>query len=230
MKVSIDGCEIVLDEPLTIYQAATRLGIEIPTMCHMEGYDPFTSCMLCVGQRQDLRGGPTPRVPRKVADGMEIETQCEEIREASANRPSNFSAERTRRRLRRLPCQRRLRDAHSEVPAHDPRNQRSRRPSEKRHYATVRRKIWRSPQFSSASATHPAKRGVAAAQHDEGLSPSGILPDTSRIGTCNASEPYLFAHASEASGQDRRDCRAPGPAVSPPPTYLAQKGHACTVL
>ena len=29
-------------------EAAKKLGIEIPAMCYKEGYDYFTSCMMCV--------------------------------------------------------------------------------------------------------------------------------------------------------------------------------------
>ena len=47
MKVRIDGKELELDEPETILHAARRVGIDIPTMCYFDGYDPFTSCMIC---------------------------------------------------------------------------------------------------------------------------------------------------------------------------------------
>ena len=79
MKVTIDGSELEVDEPLTIYLAAKRLGIEIPTMCYMEGYEPFTSCMICTVK--DMGSGKkVPACSARVADGMVIETQHEDVR------------------------------------------------------------------------------------------------------------------------------------------------------
>ena len=48
MKLTIDNIEFESDEELTIYQAAQKVGVDIPVMCYKEGYDFFTSCMMCV--------------------------------------------------------------------------------------------------------------------------------------------------------------------------------------
>ena len=79
MKVTIDKHELELDEPITIYHAAKRVGVEIPTMCYMEGYDPFTSCMICT-VKEMTTGQKLPACSAKVFDGMEVETQHEEIK------------------------------------------------------------------------------------------------------------------------------------------------------
>ena len=60
-------------------EAARRLGIEIPALCYREGYDYFTSCMMCVVK--DKKSGKTlPACSGRAADGMVIETQSQEIR------------------------------------------------------------------------------------------------------------------------------------------------------
>ena len=79
MKVTIDGQELDVDEPITIYHAARQLGIEIPTMCYMEGYDPFTSCMICT-VKNVTTGQKVPACSAKVSDGMVVETQDEEVK------------------------------------------------------------------------------------------------------------------------------------------------------
>jgi len=79
VKVTIDGQELDVDEPITIYHAARQLGIEIPTMCYMEGYDPFTSCMICT-VKNVTTGQKVPACSAKVSDGMVVETQDEEVK------------------------------------------------------------------------------------------------------------------------------------------------------
>ncbi len=79
MQVTIDGQALEADGPLTILHAARKLGIDIPTMCYMDNYDPFTSCMICtvevVGTGQKL-----PACTAQISDGMEIATQSEAVR------------------------------------------------------------------------------------------------------------------------------------------------------
>jgi bidirectional [NiFe] hydrogenase diaphorase subunit len=43
-KLTIDDREVAVDDGATILDAAKKLGIEIPTMCFQEGYEPATSC------------------------------------------------------------------------------------------------------------------------------------------------------------------------------------------
>ncbi|MFV1994282.1 MAG: 2Fe-2S iron-sulfur cluster-binding protein, partial [Verrucomicrobiales bacterium] len=112
MKLTIDGKELEVDEEITIVQAAKRLGIEIPVMCYKEGYDYFTSCMLCV-VKDKTSGRTHPACSAKVADGMEIETQCEEIREARKSTLELLLSEHVGDC--EAPCQR-LCAIHSEVP------------------------------------------------------------------------------------------------------------------
>jgi len=80
-KITIDGREVDVDAGATILDAAEKLGIEIPTMCYLRGHEPTTSCMVCVVK---IVGGNTlvPACGTLVRDAMQIENDCEEVREA----------------------------------------------------------------------------------------------------------------------------------------------------
>lgn len=81
MKLKIDGQEIELSEPTTIFHAAEQLGIDIPVMCYQKGYDYFTSCMICVVKDQ-TSGRVFPACSAEATEGMDIETQEASIKEA----------------------------------------------------------------------------------------------------------------------------------------------------
>lgn len=79
MKLTIDNRELEFEGDLSLMAAAQRLGIEIPALCYREGYDYFTSCMMCVVK--DKKTGKTlPACSARAAEGMVIETQSDEIR------------------------------------------------------------------------------------------------------------------------------------------------------
>jgi heterodisulfide reductase subunit A len=47
IRVTIDGRETVAQPGTTILEAATDLGIEIPTLCHHPALEPYGACRLC---------------------------------------------------------------------------------------------------------------------------------------------------------------------------------------
>jgi heterodisulfide reductase subunit A len=47
IRVTIDGREALVERDTTILQAATKLGIEIPTLCHHPALEPYGACRLC---------------------------------------------------------------------------------------------------------------------------------------------------------------------------------------
>jgi len=83
MKISIkiDNREITVPEGSTILEAAEKLNIHIPTLCYLKGYEPFTSCMICVVHEINS-GRLVPSCSMTVEQGMEIETDNEKVREA----------------------------------------------------------------------------------------------------------------------------------------------------
>ena len=77
----INGTAVTVAEGVTILEAAEQLQIEIPTLCHMKGSAPRTSCMLCV-VKESVSGQMLPSCAAKAAEGMQIETECAEVRAA----------------------------------------------------------------------------------------------------------------------------------------------------
>ncbi len=81
VKVEIDGKRMLVEAGSTILDVARRAGIDIPTLCHDDQLEPFSSCFLCVVKVKDKRGH-VPACSTKVTDRMVIETNTPEIREA----------------------------------------------------------------------------------------------------------------------------------------------------
>lgn len=80
-RLSIDNREVEVPDGATILDAAVKLGIDIPTMCFMKGYQPSTSCMVCV-VKVDGRDVLLPACGTLARDGMRIESDCEEVHQA----------------------------------------------------------------------------------------------------------------------------------------------------
>jgi len=76
--VKIDGRETEVPPGATILDAARRLGIDIPTLCHRDGYEPSGSCLVCVVK---VRGQDrfVPSCAARAVDGMEIESETDEV-------------------------------------------------------------------------------------------------------------------------------------------------------
>lgn len=83
IKLKIDGKEIEIAEGTTVIQAAKALGIQIPTMCYLEGagFHNHPSCMLCL-VKDGNSGRLKPSCALPAADGMDIITNDEEIKNA----------------------------------------------------------------------------------------------------------------------------------------------------
>jgi heterodisulfide reductase subunit A len=53
VRVTIDGREALVEHDTTILQAATEMGIEIPTLCHHPALEPYGACRLCMVEVMD---------------------------------------------------------------------------------------------------------------------------------------------------------------------------------
>ena len=78
--VTIDAKQVEVPEGATILDAAEKLGIEIPTLCFLKGYEPSTSCLVCV-VRDRQTGRIVPSCATRVVDGMEIDNDTDEVRD-----------------------------------------------------------------------------------------------------------------------------------------------------
>jgi bidirectional [NiFe] hydrogenase diaphorase subunit len=78
--LSIDGKMISAREGETILTAAREHGITIPTLCHLDGLSDVGACRLCL---IELAGSPKlqPACVTQVAEGMEVTTDSEQLRE-----------------------------------------------------------------------------------------------------------------------------------------------------
>lgn len=78
-KLTIDNMKVEVEDGTTILEAAEKLGIEIPTMCFLKGYEPATSCMVCVVKVEGMTHF-VPSCATVVTDGMVVESDSEEIK------------------------------------------------------------------------------------------------------------------------------------------------------
>ena len=81
ITILLNGKKIKVEAGKTILEVANANGIEIPTLCHDEELKPFGSCWVCAVKVKNRRGFVTS-CGTEVLDGMEIETDSEEVRNA----------------------------------------------------------------------------------------------------------------------------------------------------
>ncbi len=79
MTITIDGRDVSVDPGTTILEAARRLGIRIPTLCHVDGFGPSASCFLCAVQVEG-RATLSPSCAMPVANGMVVHTNSDDVR------------------------------------------------------------------------------------------------------------------------------------------------------
>ncbi len=76
--ITIDGRAIDVPAGTTVLEAAERLGIEIPSLCHLKGCDPSTSCLVCV-VRISGTSRVLPSCATRIEDGMAVESETEAV-------------------------------------------------------------------------------------------------------------------------------------------------------
>jgi len=79
--IKVNGQEITVPENYTVMQAANDLGIEIPRLCFLKDINETSACRLCVVDVKNMRGLKNS-CTLAITDGMEVETESEEIHEA----------------------------------------------------------------------------------------------------------------------------------------------------
>jgi ferredoxin len=77
--ITIDDRPIQVPEGATVLDAARQLGIEIPTLCFLEGFKPSTSCQVCLVKVLDT-GRYAPSCATRVVDGMRVASETPEVR------------------------------------------------------------------------------------------------------------------------------------------------------
>jgi len=80
-KLTIDNRQVKVADGATILDAASKLGIDIPTLCFLQGCKPSTSCMVCVVQVEGF-ASLVPACATVATDGMKVHSDCEQVHEA----------------------------------------------------------------------------------------------------------------------------------------------------
>lgn len=81
INMIIDGIHVRADSGSTIINAARASGIEIPTLCHMEGVNEIGSCRLCVVEVEGA-GSLLPACNTPVKESMVVQTASPRVAEA----------------------------------------------------------------------------------------------------------------------------------------------------
>ncbi|MBS4060975.1 MAG: FAD-dependent oxidoreductase, partial [Bacteroidetes bacterium] len=79
INIKLNGNLVSGFEGETIYECATRHGIEIPTLCHDPRIEPFSSCYVCVVEVAGMRGHQ-PSCSTYITPGMEVNTESEAVK------------------------------------------------------------------------------------------------------------------------------------------------------
>lgn len=78
VTLTIDGLEVSAREDQTLLEVARENGIDIPTLCYLEGLTPVGACRLCL---VEVKGSPRllPSCVTRVVEGMEVITRSERL-------------------------------------------------------------------------------------------------------------------------------------------------------
>lgn len=80
-KLIIDNREVEVPSGVTVLDAAGKLSIAIPTMCFLQGYEPSTSCMVCVVKVEGW-DGLVPACGTIAQEGMRVCSSSQEVGQA----------------------------------------------------------------------------------------------------------------------------------------------------
>jgi formate dehydrogenase major subunit len=81
VQIYINGKHVIAESSQTILEAGKDQGIHIPTLCHDDQLEPYTSCFLCVVEVEGART-LVPSCGTKIQQGMRIITDNDNIYKA----------------------------------------------------------------------------------------------------------------------------------------------------
>jgi len=80
ISLTIDGKRVEVEEGATVLEAAEKLGIQIPTLCHHKSLSPYGACRLCLVELEDSNGS---RIQASCVypaqEGMVVKTATERV-------------------------------------------------------------------------------------------------------------------------------------------------------
>jgi len=81
IKLTIDNMPVEIEEGSTVLDAARKINVDIPTLCHLKDINEIGACRMCIVEVEGARGFVTSCVQR-VSEGMVVRTNTPAIREA----------------------------------------------------------------------------------------------------------------------------------------------------
>ncbi len=81
VNVTIDGKKVQVEEHTSILKAARQAGVDIPTLCYLEGVNEIGACRVCVVEIEGYRQ-LAASCNNEVQEGMVIHTNSPKVREA----------------------------------------------------------------------------------------------------------------------------------------------------
>lgn len=81
INIILNGKKIAGMPGETIYECASRHGVEIPTLCHDQRLEPHSSCYVCVVEIIGV-DGLQPSCSTYITEGMQVNTETVQVREA----------------------------------------------------------------------------------------------------------------------------------------------------
>ena len=78
IKLKIDDIELIAEEGTTILETAVKAGISIPTLCHKDGVEHYSSCMACMVKDNNTERY-LPSCTALAQEGMNIDASGEHV-------------------------------------------------------------------------------------------------------------------------------------------------------
>jgi ferredoxin len=221
-KLTIDGTPIEVPAGTTVLQAARQLGIDIPTLCYLEGYRASTSCLVCVVKLGNGKGGGrvAPSCGTLAEEGMQVESETEEVHHLRRTALELLLSDHLGDCL--APCHFAC-PAHMDVPGML-RQIAASRPREA--IATVKRDI-ALPAVLGRICPKPCEKGCRRAGADGSVAVCQLKRFVADQDLATG-EPYV-PPCDPATGR-RVAVIGGGPSGLSAAYYLAQRGHACTLF
>lgn len=81
VTLKIDDQEVIVKKGTTILEAATKAGIDIPTLCFLKDVNEVGDCRMCIVEVEGRRGFVTSCI-QKAEEGMIVHTNTPNVIEA----------------------------------------------------------------------------------------------------------------------------------------------------
>ncbi|MGL6134246.1 MAG: bidirectional hydrogenase complex protein HoxU [Prochlorococcaceae cyanobacterium] len=76
--LTVDGMEVAVPEGATLLDAVRAAGVELPTLCHLDGLSPVGACRLCLVE-METSGHLQPACATAAGEGMAVLTQTPQL-------------------------------------------------------------------------------------------------------------------------------------------------------